>query len=709
MLILVISFLLLSLNNATANLQDFAKNSWTNYVGDIRIAGNLTPSFLNALESAPYIQSATGLSLFYTNVESTNGNYSALIIYCSNPNGLMGYEISAGNKDGLLLVTSSNIKLSIGEEIAIKSMTSKINAKITGYASAFYNFGLVDIMLIANKSLMEGIGKSYFDYIFAKLNSDKDLESKLNNLALQSGSKISSIIALDPNAYPGKEDVDAASSVFNIFSMIILIVIFVALASYQFIYLEMNEKELYYLRAIGFSSKSLIATYTLPQIFVLLVALLLGSAVSLPFSKFLFDAALKSTPITFSDVLLNRFQFSLKSEPLILSNVTILATFFITLLPVIYYVVRKKSELYINKAQSFRRLGIRFKMIFYSSSKKVWRHALLVIIFALIISSTSSVSMLIKNWDSSVVEYNSFYDYFIYATGSGSIPYIYNASVLTATFHLAKVNDRSVVTASFVELGSVAPKLIEGRWPSNENEAVLSVTLSKNLGVGINDEVLLNTGFRNYTLRVVGIAFLPLFYLYTRETDAIVLSYELYSKIFTATEGYAIFLKGNLEQALEKLRNNGFTTYVRTEEDSINIALQGGRVAIVFLNFLSYTLVLSAVSLIAIFVISELYSRNREYAMLMLLGYRAREILAMLAISLMLISLISLPISYLISIYLLNVFQSEILSFTGYFEPSPNLIELFSNFLYIFIPIAVVLLFALRYLKRLKINETLLK
>jgi len=636
-LILIVNILFYSINNVTSNLEDFAKNSWINYVGDIRISGTLNEEFLKELSSQSYISLATGLSLVYSTIKFKNQSYSALFVYCSNPDSLMGYELLEGNNNSLLYLKGSKINLQINDEIFIYILNSTL--KISGIASAFYNFGLVDLEFVVNKDFMHGLGKNDYTYVFAKLKGEvSDLENKLKSIANKTNSKIDSIIALDPNAFPGKEDIEAAKNVFNIFIIIILLVIFIALSSYQFIYLETNDKEIDYLRVIGLTNRQIIIVHAFPLILIFLVGSIIGTLIAIPLSKVFFDSVLKSTPITFSEVLLHRFIFQAKTEALLYSYSVLLMIFLLTLIPVIIYISRKRESIVKGDSKFLRGTKLRIKLVLFSSSTRLWRLMLVIILLALLIASNAAVNSIINNWDSSVKQLNNFYDYFIYAIGYSEIPKINNAAILVATFHLAKVYDKSVVTASFIQLNNVSPKLLEGRWPSQAGEAAISITLAKDLNLKIGDEVSYSIGLKNYTFKVVGIAMVPLFYLYTRETESIILNYKDYSKIFGRSEAFAIYLKGNIEPVLNELKSKGFTTYYRTKDESTMIASEGGRIAIIFLNFLTITLTLSSALLIWIIIFSELYSRNKEYAIFMLIGYRIKDILFLIALSLLILS-----------------------------------------------------------------------
>jgi len=707
-LILVVNILFYSINNATSNLEDFAKNSWINYVGDIRISGNLNEEFLNELSSQSYISSATGLALVYSTIKFNNQSYSALFVYCSNPKGLMGYEILEGNNNSLLYLKGGKINLKINDEIFIATFNHTI--KVSGIASAFYNFGLVDLEFVVNKDFMHKLGKNDYTYIFAKLKGEiSDLENKLKSIANETNSKIDSIIALDPNAFPGKEDIEAAKNVFNIFVIILLLVIFVALSAYQFIYLETNDKEIDYLRAIGLTNRQIIFVHALPLILIFAVGSIAGTLIAFPLSKILFDSALRSTPITFSEILLNRFVFHAKIEALLYSYSVLLMIFLLTLIPVTIYISRKKESIVKGGSKFLRRTSLIPKLVLFSSSTRLWRILLIILLFALLIASNAAVASIINNWDSSVKELNNFYDYFIYAIGYSELPKINNATILVATFHLAKVYDKSVVTASFIQLSNVSPKLLEGRWPSKAGEATVSITLAKDLNLKLGDEVLYSIGLKNYTFKVVGIAFIPLFYLYTRETESIILNYDDYAKIFGRSEAFAIYLKGNVEQVLNELKSKGFSTYYRTKDESIKIASEGGRIALIFLNFLTITLTLSSALLISIIIFSELYSRSKEYAVFILIGYRIKDILFLIAFSLLILAIISLPISYFMLIFLSILLKNQIIAFTGYFDISINFIDILINLQYIILPILIVFIANYRYLKRLNIYKILLQ
>jgi ABC-type antimicrobial peptide transport system permease subunit len=383
--------------------------------------------------------------------------------------------------------------------------------------------------------------------------------------------------------------------------------------------------------------------------------------------------------------------------------------FLLTLIPVTIYISRKKESIVKGGSKFLRRTSLIPKLVLFSSSTRLWRILLIILLFALLIASNAAVASIINNWDSSVKELNNFYDYFIYAIGYSELPKINNATILVATFHLAKVYDKSVVTASFIQLSNVSPKLLEGRWPSKAGEATVSITLAKDLNLKLGDEVLYSIGLKNYTFKVVGIAFIPLFYLYTRETESIILNYDDYAKIFGRSEAFAIYLKGNVEQVLNELKSKGFSTYYRTKDESIKIASEGGRIALIFLNFLTITLTLSSALLISIIIFSELYSRSKEYAVFILIGYRIKEILFLIAFSVLILAIISLPISYFMLIFLSILLKNQIIAFTGYFDISINFIDILINLQYIILPILIVFIANYRYLKRLNIYKILLQ
>ncbi len=706
----IANLLFSSINIASSNLNAFSKESWANYVGDLRLSGSFNEVFLNALESHPNVEEFNALSIVYSNVIYEDEKYSAMLVYVHNPDGLMGYSLREGNSSGVLFLTSSSLKLKKGDVVSIVYNQKKIDVNITGIASALHLFGIVNLQLIVQKDLLKSLGKDHYDLIFVKLKKeDSKFTDELKEIASKTGSKIESILIIDKEAYPGKEEIKAASSSFTFFSLLSLFIIFVAMVVYQLIYLEMNREEIIYLKTIGFTKRDLVLSYISPLLLVLVVSSLIGSLASVYFSRFIFDSAIRSTPVDFSGVLLSRFVFKVGFNELLYSNFIIISLFLVSLTFLLLYLFKRKEEL-VKGFRGFRTANLRLKLVLFSSFSRLWALALTILLFALIISSTASVYSLMKSWDSSIKELNSFYDYFIYGLGDTSkIPEIPNASIMVANFHFGKVKDVGVVTASFLKIGDVMPKLIEGRWNLNRGEAIVSLTLARTLNVKVGDTLRYSTGTYEGDFKVVGIAFIPLLYLYTRETEALVINYEDYKSLFGNERTFVVFLKGNLEDSLKTLEQNGFVVSWRTSEESVRIASEGGRIALIFLNFLSLSLAFSSIMLVGIIAASEIYSKIRYFATLILLGLRGREILLLLFASMLLISLASLPLSYPLYQLIASFLKVQILSFTGFFEVNISFFDLLTGLFYIIIPSFLVVLIAYRVLKKINLVEILRK
>ncbi len=704
----IANLLFSSINIASSNLNAFSKESWANYVGDLRLTGRFNEDFLNAIENHPSVEELNALSIVFSNVIYKDEKYSAMLINVFNPSGLMGYNLLEGNSSGALFLTSSSLKLKEGDVLSIVYNQKKVEVNITGIASALYLFGIVNLQLIVEKDLLRSLGKDNYDLIFIKLKKeDSKFTDELKEIALKTGSTMESIIIIDKEAYPGKEEIRAASSSLSFFSLLSLLIIFVAMIVYQLIYLEMNREEIIYLKTIGFTKRDLVFSYISPLLLVLVVACLIGSLASVYFSKFIFDSAIRSTPIDFSGILLSRFVFKVGFDELLYSNFVTVFLFLISLIFLLIYLFKRKEEL-VKGFRGFRTANLRLKLVLFSSFSRLWALALIILLFALIISSTASVHSLINSWDYSIKELNSFYDYFIYGLGDTSkIPEIHNASIMVANFHFGKVKDVGVVTASFLKIGGVMPKLIEGRWNLNRGEAIVSLTLARTLNIKVGDTLRYSTGTYEGDFKVVGIAFIPLLYLYTRETEALVINYEDYKSLFGNEKTFVVFLKGNLEDSLKTLEQNGFVVSWRTSEDSVRMASEGGRIALVFLNFLSLTLTFSSIMLVSIIAASEIYSKIRYFATLMLLGLRNREILLLLFVSMLFISLISLPLSYPLYQLIASFLRAQIISFTGFFEVNVSLFYLSTGLLYVAIPSFLVILISYRVLKKINLVEIL--
>ncbi|MFZ8850272.1 MAG: FtsX-like permease family protein [Thermoproteota archaeon] len=717
LILLTLSFaIFVSINNAAYNLENIAKNAWNDYVGDVRISGIFNQDFINNLSESKHVQEYQALMIIPAEIYVNEDKRTAFLIYPKNNISLMSYKIKKGNYDGALVVEKEDINL--GKiKIRVNNVEREIN--ITGYASAFYVFGTVNYRIIINEDqLKEILGKVVYNLIFVKLkdkNYLKEFEEEIYNYANQTKSKIESFITLDPEAFPGKNETQAARNTFNLFIILFAIIIFVSFFVYQFIYLEMNSKELAVLNVVGFTKRNLFVYYSTPVFVIFIISVVIGYLISFPLSHYIFISSLRSVPLGFSEIFLEKFGYKFNNE-IVLNNFLIFLIFLLfSILPIFIYIYRKNilelfSFYFTSRSKSKLSFpNLNFKISLNLTAGNLWKAILLVILFSLILTSTISANNIRDSWGSSIENLNSFYDYFLYALGnSNNLPEIKNASVWKAVFHFAKVKEKDVVVATFLINNGVMPNLKEGRWPTNAGECVISQTFSKTENIKLNDEIELEAGTNKYKLKVVGIAEIPLFFQYTRETRSVVLYYEDFKKLFGDPEENVIFLKGDYKPVYNELVNKGFVVTVRSKEESINYGKSGGAIAFVFLNFLSLSLILSNITLIGIILATNLSSRIREIGMLMLLGYTSRKIILIVIIFLLILIIISIPLAYFISTYFTAWNVNLMIEFIGYFEPEINIYVLFNSLTYTFLPLIVIFLILYIVIKRINLVKLLL-
>jgi len=712
---LVISLaLFISLNNASYNLDNLAKNAWNNYVGNIRISGSFNEDFINEIKEDKNVEDIRGVVTIYAYIDYEGKKYSALLVYVSENSSLMDYVIKEGNLEGVVLINSKDFK--IGENVKIQFNNLEKNITVTGYASAFYTFGLVNYRFLISKEVAKTLlNEIKYDIIFLKVKETKNFENKILEIANLTNSKLESILFPDPEAFPGKNEIDAARRTFNIFLILTLITLSLAMFIYQLIYLENNSKELAILNIFGLTKNDLFIFYMTPLIIVLIISSILGITLSFPLSVIFFNSATNSIPLGFSEIFLLKYKYVFNYE-LIIYNYFIFILIFLSFSLITFYYIKRKNILELIFLISFKKFSrmlkfnSKIKLYLNLISNNIWKFILIVVLISLIISSLTSLSSLKVSWDSSVSNLNDFYDYFIYAIGNSSeIPKNYEISVWKAVFHFAKVNEKDVTVATFL-INKTMPILIEGEWAKKRGEVVISLTLSKTENIKINDYIVLDTGIKNYKFKVVGIASIPIFFLYTRETRTVVLYFEDYFEIFGKGNENVIFLKGNYEGFINELNSKGFyITYIRSKEESIKLGKEGGGIAFVFLNMLSYTLLAVVISLIGMIISFELSSKLKEIGLLILVGFRRYEIILMVIFALLIITMLSLPLSYILSLYIMSWNVSEIIPFTGYFISGIDFISFLTSLVYVIFTILLVVLVSYRIIKRIKLQELLLK
>ncbi len=715
--LLTLSFaVFVSVNNAAYNLENIAKTAWNDYVGNVRITGIFNEDFLDKISKSEYIQEYQALAIIPADIYVKGEKRTVYLIYPRNNISLMSYKIKEGNNTGALILDKKDIEFG---KIIIKINNIEKEINITGYASAFYVFGIVDYRLIINENQLKDIlGQIIYNVIFVKLkdlNNLKEFEKKIYDYSNQTKSKIDSFIVLDPETFPGKNETNAARNTFNLFIFLLSIVIFVSFFVYQFIYLEINSKELAILNVIGFTKKNLFVYYTTPIFLIFLISTIIGYSISIPFSYYVFESSLKSVPLGFSEIFLEKYGYKFNNEIVLNSFLIFFAFLIFSILPIFIYIYRKNilelfSFYFFSKSKNKLNIpNFNLKVSFNLSSGNLWKFILLIILFSLILTSTISLFSIRDSWNESIENLNNFYDNFIYALGnSKNLPEINNASVWKAVFHFAKVKEKDVVTATFLINKGVMPNLKEGRWPTNTGECVISLTLSKTENIKVGDEIELEAGINKYKLKVVGIAEIPLFFQYTRETRSVVLYYDEFKKIFGDLEENVIFLKGDYKAIYNELISKGFVVTLRSKDESISYGKSGGAIAFVFLNFLTFSLILSNTILIGIILVTNLSSKIKEIGILILLGYTTRKIIIMIIFSSLILIFTSIPISYLISLYFSSWNINMMIEFTGYFEPKINMNIVITSLAYSLLPLILIYFILYIIIKRINLVKILL-
>jgi len=173
-------------------------------------------------------------------------------------------------------------------------------------------------------------------------------------------------------------------------------------------------------------------------------------------------------------------------------------------------------------------------------------------------------------------------------------------------------------------------------------------------------------------------------------------------------EENVIFLKGDYKAIYNELISKGFVVTLRSKDESISYGKSGGAIAFVFLNFLTFSLILSNTILIGIILVTNLSSKIKEIGILILLGYTTRKIIIMIIFSSLILIFTSIPISYLISLYFSSWNINMMIEFTGYFEPKINMNIVITSLAYSLLPLILIYFILYIIIKRINLVKILL-
>ena len=665
---------------------------------------------------------------------------SLILIYNPNP----GYPFSytpplnvSGNKV-LLYKPGSRLVMPKGSTILI-GPGGKKRAVVAGVVSGVAVTGTADLVVFADKALVEEIGKSAggitsgLSIVLKPGASVEEAKKAIVERLQEAGYRVASLFTTTEENNPARRPLEGVARALETLTLAGQAVGLLLIAFTSLLAVERSTREVGVLESLGASRLQVAVFYSSHNIVRGLVGVIIGLVLSVPLSRLLVYWGMRQASggsSSAASLLMKMYPFRPQlgsaAEPFVLVLVAVVAA---ALLPPLLYTrgevapkLRYSGRLGAGPRLSLSIAGPEVLLALRSLIARPWKLGALILLASLVWGSLASIGMVSRGYERVVQTASTAgFDVEVWVQPSkldeartvlSKVPGIQAIDTYLVYWHGMRLDDEEVAVIARIG-GSeyLWYPLIRGDLPKAPSEVVVSTRLANELGIGIGDTVQAETmSGRVLRLRVVGIANIRI-----NNGLAILINYRATGKLLSqkAADGVLLVHSDQLGQdrlafvvkralALEEIPAD-----VVTKHRVLRSLRDAGFMLKAFMSVMESGVIVAGLLGLILIGIVDLAARAKEIGVLRAIGYTDKRIALLQCIEAGTAWLLSAPLALVLGYTMSRHMALLLRGAMGSIQPSDPLTSLLVASWIIVLALSLTALAWTMYVKRIETTRLL--
>ncbi len=665
-----------TLIQASMHIQSATAEAIRVYCPDIVLLGYFPPSIISIAKSVEGVEKVACISVVNVVAEGRKGSLPAILAYGNSiySRGLFAVAYTTRPRGFEILLTprgAYELGVRRGETIKLCRGALCVEARVAGYYSSISAIGY-GLALLGTQELISKLGAGYCTVLAVSVGSGASVEEVVKRLVealREHGAVVRSYHIVSKSAEILSKVAAIRGMTLSVTSAIAIAIAFMALvsAALTIVSLERELSTIGVLRAVGMTSRQLIAVYSVGKILIVVISAAIAIAVTPVLGYSFATALLNAMGLTAS--LVKPFVKLAIYPSVIVEEVLLFVPIPTALLLAPGLAARRISVVralnpYLSSdsyAAKSSLATLRWSPWLALLRRRLSRAVMYIVVLALLATPVLSIAMLSAGY--AVREQyalSTHFDTLIFTSPQyyGVLRQALRGAQLLEMNTSWRLVEGHAILVNYVNeprlLKMVAP-LIAGRYPQKPGEAVVTLTVAKLLGVGIGDEI--SVGGKSY--RVVGIVR----YYVENGLDIFV-----YSNGGGGT--LMCFVKGvKPSEVWRILKNLGVLARVVSAESYLQSVASGTSMV---LGIVSAPLLLACLVLLGgllMTIATDLSVNAHHIAVLKCVGTRSRDIAAWIVKALLPLMPIATPIALALAYALSNFIATSLATSFAYDPP----------------------------------------